>query len=145
MEATRARVSSLLEWLAAGACIIGLVAAGSVLVRDLRTVAGATPVIAHEEESVPEPPAVIPSRSVSVPVLLLSDGAELHVGDTAEELAQRLRHGSEVAPRSIDRVAAGERVTRFYAEGGQRFAIVLQPLADDGQVRVAAIYLPSSR
>jgi mRNA-degrading endonuclease toxin of MazEF toxin-antitoxin module len=50
-----------------------------------------------------------------------------------------------VAPPTIDRTPAGDRVTRFYAQNGQRFAVVLQPFAGDGQVRVAAIYLPSFR
>jgi hypothetical protein len=40
---------------------------------------------------------------------------------------------------------AGERVTRFYAVNGQRFAVVLEPLAGNSQARVSAIYLPSSR
>jgi hypothetical protein len=144
MEATRARFGSALEWLAAFAGIVAVLAMGSVLVRDLRTVAAVTPVIAHEEV-LPDPPASVPARSVSVPVLLLSDGSEIHVGDTAAELSSRIGPAAEVAPASIDRTPAGDRVTRFYAQSGQRFAVVLQPLDGDGQVRVAAIYLPSSR
>jgi len=144
MVARRARVSSLLEWIGALAVISGLIALGSVLVRDLRTVSAVTPVIAHEE-TIADPPATVPARSVSVPVLLLSDGAQLRVGDAAAELTTRLGRDAEVAPRAIDRTSSGERETRFYAQGGQRFAVVLQALAGDGQVRVAAIYLPSSR
>jgi len=144
MDATRARVSSLLEWLVAAVGIVAVLAIGSVLVRDLRTVSAVTPVIAHEE-ALPDPPATVPSRSVAVPVLLLSDGAELRVGDTAAELSARLGAGAEVAPPAIDRTPSGDRVTRFYAHNGQRFAVVLGPFAGDGQVRVAAIYLPSSR
>ena len=144
MDATRARVSSLLEWLLAAACIVAVLAMGAVLVRDLRTVSAVTPVIAHEE-AIPDPPAAVPSRSVAVPVLLLSDGAELRVGSTAAELSARLGAGAEVAPAAIDRTPTGDRVTRFYAQNGQRFAVVLEPFAADGQVRVSAIYLPSSR
>jgi hypothetical protein len=36
-------------------------------------------------------------------------------------------------------------VTRFYAQGDQRFAVVLEALAGDGRARVAAIYLLNSR
>ena len=144
MDAARASVTSLLEWLAAAAAIVAVLAMGSVLVRDLRTVSAVMPVIAHEEV-IPDPPSTVPARSVAVPVLLLADGAELRVGDTADALAARLRRDAEVAPPTIDRTPAGDRVTRFYAQNGQRFAVVLQPFADDGQVRVAAIYLPSSR
>jgi hypothetical protein len=144
MDATRARVSSLLEWLVAAAGIIAVLAIGSMLVRDFRTVSALTPVIAHEE-SLPEPPAAVPSRSVSVPVLLLSEGTALRVGDTAAELSVRMGAGAEVAPPAIDRTPSGDRVTRFYAQGGQRFAVVLEALAGDGLARVAAIYLLSSR
>ena len=144
MVATRARVSSLLEWLAALACIIALAVIGSVLGRDFRSVSALPPVIAHEE-AIPDPPAAVPTRSVSVPVLLLGDGSELRVGDSAAELSTRLAPEAEVAPPAIDRTSSGQRVTRFYVHGGQRFAIVLEPLASDGQVRIAAIYLPSSR
>ena len=146
MDATRASVASLLEWLAAAAGIVAVLAIGSVLVSDLRkvSVSAVTPVIAHEE-AIPDPPSAVPSRSVAVPVLLLSDGAELHVGDTADALEARLRRDAEVAPQTIDRTPAGDRITRFYAQNGQRFAVVVQPFAGDGQARVAAIYVPSSR
>ena len=141
---SRDGIAGLLEWIVAVAGIVAVLAIGSVLVRDLRTVSAVTPVIAHEE-TLPDPPATVPARSVSVPVLLLSDGAELRVGDTAAELTRRLGSGAEVAPATIDRIPSGDRVTRFYAQGGQRFAVVLEPLASDGQMRIAAIYLPSSR
>jgi len=140
----RAGVMSLLEWLVAAACMVGVLTGGSVLVRDLRKVSAVMPVIAHEE-ALPDPPSTVPARSVAVPVLLLADGAELHVGDTAETLTARLRRDAEVAPPTVDRTPDGERVTRFYAQNGQRFAVVLQTFDADGQVRVAAIYLPSSR
>jgi len=144
MDATRARVSSLFEWLVALACILAVVAMGSVLMRDLGNVTAIAPVIAHEE-ALPDPPATVPPRSVSVPVMLLADGSELRVGDTAAEALAHIAANSEVAPSTIDRTAFGERVTRFYAQNGQRFVIVLQPLAVDGEVRVAAIYLPAAR
>lgn len=143
MDATRARVSSLFEWLIAVACIVGVMAIGSVLMRGVGSVAAVAPVIAHEE-ALPDPPATVPPRSVSVPVLLLADGSELRVGDAAADLSARLRSVAEVAPATIDRTPSGERVTRFYGQNGQRFAVVLQPLSGDGQVRVAAIYLPTA-
>lgn len=145
MDGTRSRVGSLLEWLAAAVCILGILAVSAVVVRDFRTVTAAvTPVIAHEEAA-PDAPASIPARSVSVPILLLSDGTELHVGDTAGELSQYVGPDGEVAPPATDHTATGERVTRFYARGGQRFAVVLQRLTGDAQMRIAAIYVPSSR
>jgi hypothetical protein len=143
MGVRRARISSLLEWLAALACVIGVASIGSVVWGNLKTVSAVAPVIAHEE-SIPDPPAAIPPRSVSVPILPLANGSEVHVGTTAAELMNLLPADAEVAPSAIDRTASGERVTRFYAQAGLRFAVVLAP-AGDGQLRVAAIYLPSSR
>ena len=140
MNATRARVGSLLEWTLAAACIIAILALGSLAVREFRTVAAVTPVIAHEA-ALPDPPAAVPPRAVSVPVLLLPNGVELHVGDPAAEVASRLSRQTEVAAPSIERSAAGERVTRFYEQGGTRFVLVLEPSAGDAQVRVAGIYL----
>lgn len=144
MGAARARFGSLLEWLVAIGGIVAVLAAGSVIVRDFRTVSAVTPVIAHED-ALPDPPASVPARSVSVPVLLLSNGAAVHVGDPADELSRLTTAGAEVAPPTIDRTPAGDRVTRFFAHSGQRFAVVLERLGGDGQARVAAIYLPSSR
>ena len=67
------------------------------------------------------------------------------MGDTAATVSTHLGADAEVAPASIDRTTSGERVTRFYAQNSQRFVVVLQPLAGDRDVRVAAIYLPAAR
>jgi hypothetical protein len=144
MDATRARVSSLVEWLVAFACLLAAAALGAMLMGDIGTVTALTPVIAREE-ALPDPPAAVPPRSVSVPVILLADGSELRVGDEAAAVSARLGVDAEVAPPAIDRATSGERVTRFYAQNGQRFVVVLQAVAGDGQVRVAAIYLPAAR
>ena len=140
MDATRARFGSLLEWILAAVCIVAILAIGSIAVREFRSVAAVTPVIAHEA-ALPDPPAAVPSRAISVPMLLLPNGVELRVGDPAAEVVWRLGRQAEVAAPSIDRSAAGERVTRFYEQGGTRFVVVLEPFADDAQVRVAGIYL----
>jgi hypothetical protein len=140
MDATRARFGSLLEWILAAACIVAILALGSIAVREFRTVAAVMPVIAHEAAP-PDPPAAVPSRAISVPVILLPNGVELRVGDPAAEVVSRLGRLAEVAAPSIDRSAAGERVTRFYEQGGTRFVVVLQPFADNAQIRVAAIYM----
>jgi len=140
MDATRARFGSLLEWILAAVCIVAILAIGSIAVREFRTVAAVTPVIAHEA-ALPDPPAAVPSRAISVPMLLLPNGVELRVGDPVAEVVSRLGRQAEVAAPSIDRSAAGERVTRFYEQGGTRFVVVLEPFVDDAQVRVAGIYL----
>ena len=139
MDATRARFGSLLEWLVAAVCILGVLAIGSVLVREFRTVSAVAPVIAHED-TVPEPPAALPAGSVSVPVILLPGGAQLRVGDPAADLPSQLGAAREVAPAAIERGTAGERVTRFYEVNGRRFAVVLAPQAGDEQIRIGALF-----
>lgn len=139
VDATRARFGSLLEWLVAAVCMLGVLAVGSVLGREFRTVSAVAPVIAHEDTA-PDAPASVPPGSVSVPVVLLIDGAELHIGDTASDLASRLGKDREVAAPTIERTTSGERVTRFYEVDGHRFAVVLAPQAGDEQVRIAALF-----
>ena len=141
MNATRARFGSLLEWILAASCIIAVLAIGSIAVREFRTVSALTPVIAHEAPSLQDPPAAVPSRAVSVPVLLLPNGVEVRVGDAGAQLASRLGREAEVSPPSVDRMPTGNRVTRFYEQSGMRFVVVLERFAGDGEVRVAAIYL----
>ena len=140
MDATRARFGSLLEWILAAVCIVAILAIGSIAVGEFRTVAAVTPVIAHEA-ALPDPPAAVPSRAISVPMLLLPNGVELRVGDAVAEVVSRLGRQAEVAAPSIDRSAAGERVTRFYEQGGTRFVLVLETSPGDAQVRVTGLYV----
>ena len=140
MDEARARFGSLLEWILAAVFIAGMLALGSIAVSEFHTVSAATPVIAHEAPPLPDPPDAVPSRAVSVPILLLPNGVEVHVGDDEADLTSQLGRDAEVASPSIDRTPAGVRVTRFYERSGTRFVVVLGPSAD-GRVRVAAIYL----
>jgi len=141
MDAPRVMVGSLLEWIIAAGCIFGVLAMGARLLTEFRSVTAVTSVIAHEA-SVPEnPPAAVPSRAVSVPMLLLPDGVEVHVGDTADQVESRLGRDAEIAAPSIDRMPEGPRVTRFYERAGTRFIVVLHSPAGDTQARVTAIYL----
>ena len=140
MDATRVGFGSLVEWIVAAVCIIAMLAIGSRAIDGFRTVGAVTPVIANEAPR-PDPPAAVPSRAVSVPVLLLPNGVEIRVGEAAAQVASQLGREAEVARPSIDRTPTGERETRFYEQGGTRFVVVLEPFAGDGQVRVAAIYL----
>lgn len=138
MEATRARVGSILEWFVAAAFIVIAFAAGSIVVREFRTVSAVMPVSAREA---PEPPASVPPRTVSVPVLLLSNGKQVRVGESASLVADRLGREAEVGSPSIERAPNGERVTRFYEQAGTRFVLVFEPFEPGAEPRVAAIYL----
>jgi hypothetical protein len=139
MEATRVRFGAILEWVLAAMLIAAVVAAGTVLVREFRTVRAVVPVIAGEAHLYYDPPAVIPAGAVSVPLVLLADGQELRVGDRASDLAARIG-ALTMSSESIERTGVRERFTRFYSGLGVQFAVVLEAL-EQSEPQVAAIYL----
>ncbi len=143
MEAPRSRFGPFLEWLIA-AGVIALVVAGVYQIghigRQVHDMRAITPVIA-EERPPAEPPAGIPPRTVSVPILVLLDGTVLRVGDRLSEVASRVGLAAQLGPDVIERATRGERFTRFYESVGSRFALVLEKLDADSEPRVAAIYL----
>jgi len=140
MKATRMRFESFVEWAVAAAFIAALVAIGSIVVREFRTVNAVTPVIAREPVHASPVPAGVPPRVVSVPMLLLDDGKEVRVGDSLVAATSRFGR-QEVASQIVDRAPNGERLTRFYQHGGTQFILVFEAFEAGGEQRVAAIYL----
>ena len=134
MEATRVRFGSILEWLLAAAVFVAVLALAEALYRDVRTVRPVVPVMAGEAP-VHETPPGLPARSLSVPMLTLGDGGELHVGDAASQVAARLAGAAQVLSESLEQ----GRITRVYDALGLRFVIVFEQL-DGAEPRVAAIY-----
>ena len=141
MEATRARFESFIEWAVALAFSVAAVAVGMVVLREFRTVSAVTRVIARETAPPPAAPPGVPSRAVSVPVLLLADGTQVRVGDSLTTIAARLGRQAEVGVQSIDETPQGERLTRFYDRAGTQFVLVFEAFEHGGERRVAAIYL----
>jgi hypothetical protein len=146
MDALRSRrsyrIAPVLEWLLAAGFLVCLLAAGALVVRELRATPMpplSAPVARMLATSVP--PAV-PSRAVSVPVLPFQDGKEVRVGDSVAAVATALGRSAEVGRQEVDRGSLGERLTRFYEYGGTRFILVFEPFERNGEVRLAAIYLP---
>ena len=140
MEATpvRARLGSALEWLIAAAFLLATVAVATLIVRELRTTPRAA---AAPEPAASTMPAGVPTRAISVPVLLLLDGKEVRVGQSVDEVARMLGRAAEVGRQLADRGALGERLTRFYDHNGTRFVLVFEPFERNGVLRVAGIYL----
>jgi|SRR5688572_9729348 hypothetical protein len=141
METTRFRFGSILEWALAAALIAAVVAGGSTLFQELRTVRAVVPVIAGEASIYPEPPAGIPSRAVSVPMLLLGNGREVQLGDRVSEVTDRLGGAVKVLSESLERDAVRERLTRFYSDVGLQFVVVFEAIELNAEPRVAAIYM----
>ena len=138
----RFRFAPVLEWLVAAAFLCATIAVALLVVGELR---GRAPIRAETPAARPvvaSMPSAVPSRAVSVPVLPFLDGKEVKVGATAAAVAEMLGRAAEVGRQEIDRGTLGERLTRFYEYAGSKFILVFEPFERNGEVRVAAIYLP---
>lgn len=141
MEATRFRFGAIVEWAVAAAAMVAVVVLGLFAERQARTVSAVTPVIARE---VPAPfiatPAAIPPGAVSLPMLVLNDGKDIHIGQTVSDVIAQIGSRAEVTEPSMERVPHGQRVTRSYEHGGIRFRLVFEPFDKGAEPRVAGIY-----
>jgi hypothetical protein len=147
MDVARTRVGSAVEWIVAAAFLLATLAVGSLVLRELRAAASAGP------DNNPHPAAAAPSttastlpvslgqKAVSVPLLILAEGRELHIGDTAARVADVLGREAETGVQQSDIGPLGERTTRFYDYSGTRFALVFEAPEKGGAPRVTAIYL----
>jgi len=145
MDAIRVRprfsLAPMFEWVVAALFLTATVAVGSMILYELtpappaRQVPAARPLVASI-------PAAVPARAVSVPVLPFLDGKEVRIGETVSAVASRLGRAAENGRQEVDRGSLGERLTRFYEYAGSRFILVFEPFERNGEVRVAAIYLP---
>jgi hypothetical protein len=144
MDATpvRARLGSVLEWLIAAAFLLATVAVATLIVREFRTAPRAA--ASASESASPSLPAGVPTRAISVPVLVLLDGKEgkeVRVGQSVDHVSRALGRSAEVGRQLADKGALGERLTRFYEHNGTRFVLVFEPFERNGPLRVAGIYL----
>ena len=143
VSAIRIRIGGMVEWALAAGIVLALVAAGSFLAREYRSVAGVIPVNVRASSATAPliaPPAVVPSGAVSLPMLVLSDGRDVRVGETVTEIAARIPRSAEVAAPAVERAPNGERVTRTYTIDAVRFWLVFEPFEKNVEPRLAAIY-----
>ena len=100
MEAVRARLGTLVEWLVAAAFVLGALVLGSTLARDVRTAAAVAPLSATGPTAAVST-AAVPPGSASVPVLLVGN-VIIRLGETAEAVAAKLGATTETtAPGRI--------------------------------------------
>jgi cobalamin biosynthesis protein CobD/CbiB len=139
MERPRVRLASaMVEWVLAAALVTAVLALVATVVREIRSVRAIMPVSAREAPG-PEPPAGVPPRAVSVPLLVLLDGKEIQIGETIAEVTARLGN-TQVGLDIVDR-SARERLTRVYNYLGTEFTIVFERAAADDEPRAAAIFV----
>ena len=138
MDAIRARLSfepdrvrEHVGWAVAAALVAVTVLVGSIVVRELRFApwdlrATSAPAIA----------TVMPAEAVSVPMLVLAAGREVHVGELRASALDSL--GSmRLMKRAEESAPLGTREVRAY----QGVTLVFEPFERAGDSRVAAIYL----
>lgn len=141
MDAVRARVGSAVEWVVAAVFLLATLAVGSLVLRELRAAASATPVLPSASVAAAALPAHIPEKAVSVPLLILAPEKEIRVGDSAARVAAVLGREAETGVQQSDIGPLGERTTRFYDFSGTRFALVYESAEKGGSHKVTAIYL----
>jgi hypothetical protein len=137
----RFRLAPVFEWVIAALFLGATVVVGSMILRQLAPTPSVRPVPATRPV-VASIPSAVPPRAVSVPVLPFLDGKEIRIGETVSVVAARLGRAAESGRQEVDRGSLGERLTRFYEYAGSRFILVFEPFERNGEVRVAAIYLP---
>jgi hypothetical protein len=132
------------EWVVAAAFLIATLAVGSLVLRELRAAASAgpdNPNPAAATTAATMLPASLGPKAVSVPLLILAEGRELRVGDSAARVADVLGREAETGVQQSDIGPLGERTTRFYDYSGTRFALVFESPNKGSVLRVTAIYL----
>ena len=147
METTRTRFGlrfsrrfgGVLEWALAAAVILGVLVAGSIVVNEARAVRPVMPVMALEAPSADASPA-LPSRAVSVPMLLLGPGTTLRLADRESEVSRLLGAAARAGVDTIERVNGLERLTRAYEYLGTRFTLVFEATRPEAERELAAIY-----
>jgi hypothetical protein len=140
MDATSRRFGSLLEWICAAGCSIGGVLLLSVAVDNLRSVPAVVPVIAKEAPD-PAPMAGIPAGVARVPLLLLANSRELHLGDRLGEVTDRLGSAAQLVSESREEIVGGRRVIRVYSDVGIQFILVFDEKGRTPDFRLSAIFI----
>jgi len=137
MDVTRDRlrlepvhVGERVEWAIAAALVAATVVVGLIVIRELR--------FAPWDRGAPAPAVatVVPSEAVSVPMLVLAAGREVHVGELRAAALDSLA-SMRLVKRSEERAPLGTREVRSY----QGVTLVFEPFERSGDSRVAAIYL----
>ncbi len=141
MDVVRTRVGSAVEWVVAAVFLVATLAVGSLVLRELRAAASMPPPAAVTATDAAMPPAGVPGRAVSVPLLILAEGKEVKVGDSIGRVASVLGREPETGVQQTDIGPSGERTTRYYDFSSTRFALVFERPSSTGTPRVTAIYL----
>jgi hypothetical protein len=140
MDATRRRFGSLVEWLLAAACAVGVVALVSIAFQEFSAVRAVVPVIAEQAPDLVAHRA-IPPGVVRVPLLLLGNDRRVSIGQPLTAVAEHLGAAAQLVSESLEDTAGRRRITRFYSDTGVQFILVFDVIGRDAPPRVSAIFV----
>jgi hypothetical protein len=137
MDAIRSRLSfkpdnarEHVEWAIAAALVAATLLLGSIVVRELRFAPW------RLGDAPAAPASTMPAEAVSVPMLVLAEGREIHVGELRAAALTTL--GSlPLEKRAEEPAPLGTREVRAY----QGVTLVFEPFERAGDSRIAAIFL----
>jgi hypothetical protein len=136
----RLRLAPTFEWLVAAAFLAATLAVGMLLVRELRSTPSPAPIQVPTEPTAGGP-AAVPDRAVPVSSLLLTDGAQVRVGDTLAQVERVVGASAQAGEPVVETGPLGARSIRTYERQGTRFLLVFEPFERNGPPRVSGIYL----
>ena len=139
MDRAPQRLGGAVEWLVAAIFLLATVLVGVLIISEMRAVRA--PATSAEPAAPPSPRPASLTNGVSVPSLLLLDGAQVRIGQTLEQVTALLGAASLAGTDVVEPARLGDRITRSYEHAGTRFVLVFEPFERNGPPRVTAIYL----
>ncbi len=133
------RASPVVQWMLAVALLAAAGALGANAVRELRGLTGVGGLTATSLGDI-APPKSAPPGAVRLPVLVLTGGVRVRLGDSASQVAALLGRGAEAGRYDVERTADGDRLVRFYQHGDTRFLLVFSLVESQQDPMVTAIY-----
>ncbi len=140
MDAVRLRLTQAAEWTVAVVFLVATVGVTFMIVREMTSIGrpadrsqpGVTPAVA---------PAALPALSIPVSRLRLPGAREIRLGDSLERVSSVLGREAETGVQVAEQGRTGTRLTRGYEFGRVRFMLVFEPFEQNGEFRVAGIYV----
>lgn len=140
MDATRLRLGQAAEWTVAVLFLVATFGVTFMIVHEMSSL-GRPADLAAQPAAPTVVPAGLPALSIPVPRLRLPGDREIRLGDSLERVSSILGREAETGVQVAEQGRTGTRLTRGYEYARIRFTIVFEPFEQNGQFRVAGIYV----
>ncbi len=140
MDASRQRLGQAAEWTVAVVFLVATVGVTFMIVRAMTNIG--RPIESPQQRMAPAvAPAGLPALSIPVSRLRLPGDREIRLGDSLERVSAMLGREAETGVQVAEQGRTGTRLTRGYEFGRVRFMLVFEPFEQNGEFRVAGIYV----